>query len=293
MSAGAPRGPRGPPAPGPRPPGPWPPPRRVAAAAEPPPARAPPVAAGMIIVEGAVGEKLQFKTGDGTVDAKKLSGHEIFVLGKQDNAVLSVEEVRLESGDRNCKEGVEYKEGFPKTPEYATPVMVCEKVFGTLTIDSEGAENGGKPAVTVKEVYSGNLNVSVRVGNVEIEQTACTTFVGEYEIRTAAGKLGIGVQEATVGTYPLLLDGSAEDVKVERSAAEQRAITRPDEPFFFWDEYATESSKVKRGEICKGYAGVPAEPVINMTVKAVTTGNVSVKVNEAFLDKDGVLDPTN
>lgn len=102
---------------------------------------------------------------------------------------------------------LQYKDGFPQTEEYGTPVMICDTVPGVLTIDSEGAENGGDAAVTVREVYGGDVRVSIRVGNVDIIQTACTTFVGEYDLLTGAGSVGVRVDEAEIGTY--LVDVSA------------------------------------------------------------------------------------
>lgn len=61
---------------------------------------------GPITVQGATGEKLVFKTGDGTIDANNLSGHQIFLSGGEDGALVHAADVRLESGDANCREGV-------------------------------------------------------------------------------------------------------------------------------------------------------------------------------------------
>ena len=199
---------------------------------------------GPITVAGAVGEKLVFQTGNGTINATNMSGHQIFLSGTKDGALVFVSDVHLETGDANCKEGVVYQPGFPQTAQYGTAVMLCDKVPGTLTIDTQGADNGGKPALTISQVYAGNITAYIKVGNVEFTQTACTTYVGDYDLKTASGTLAINVDQAPVGSYPIQLDGSSNNVQTKLTSTKNFG-QRPDEAFYFWTQYNAGSNERK------------------------------------------------
>ena len=220
-------------------------------------------------IRGMVGEKIRLVTGSGLIVASGMVGFDILVQAKEDGGLIDVSRVLLESGDKNCREGVVYKDGFPQTAEYATAVIVCDRVPGTLTVDAAGAENAGLPAVRVgdrlgevtlndQSINQGNIDIKIKVGNVNIGVTACSGFVGEFLLKSNSGTVTAESDRAPSGVFPLLLDGSAPSPQFKETAVERREREAGNGSTYYFerlppttqDDYVAYDGSVVYGQIC-------------------------------------------
>lgn len=268
---------------------------------------------GVIYGNGGAGTKVTLETADGKLLVTALSGHEIFLKGTEDGVEMDASDIKLETGDANCYQGVAVKPGF--TNEVA--VMICDTVPGTLTIDSQGADLGAKnAAVMLKDISGGHIVANIKVGNMRLTQTACTSFVGDYAVLTGAGKVDVLVNTAPVGSYPILLDGTtptAQDRQMARMNYGMEGVTSA----YFWkgetcDTGALTAAKgnlptpapnaipgtkapiatactrnALAGSICKGYVDTPPNQATNqLNIQSITTGNLELIVAQPFKLKE-------
>ena len=139
--------------------------------------------------------KIELNTSTGTISTNNTACHTMRINTdtERDGALLYIHNVTLFEGDNKtaCVEVLEYAPGFPQTPAYQVKTLRCETEPGVLVIDSKGAENGGRPAVTLGRIKGGNVKHKIKVGHTRLQVMGCLDFIGSYVLRTAAGTIRI------------------------------------------------------------------------------------------------------
>eukprot|EP00899_Mesostigma_viride_P009185 jgi/Mesvir1/18268/Mv09537-RA.1 len=122
-------------------------------------------------------ERLNLNTSDGTLDARAVTAHQLFMLSRREGKIRA-KDVRLMAGSEptSCRARFEVQPGFP---EYSIQSVVCDQVLGTLTVDSRGREG---TAVQLEGVSGGHITSRVRVGETKMKLTACDGFRGNYTL---------------------------------------------------------------------------------------------------------------
>ena len=139
--------------------------------------------------------KVELNTSTGTITTNNTACHSMRVNTDEDKdgALLYISNVTLFEGDNKtaCVESLDYAPGFPQTPEYQIKTLKCETAPGVLVIDSKGAENAGKPAITLGRIKGGNVKQKIKVGHTRLQIMGCLDFIGDYILKTSAGAISI------------------------------------------------------------------------------------------------------
>ena len=186
--------------------------------------------------------KIELNTSTGTIRSNNTACHTMRVNSDpdRDGALLYIHNVTLFEGDNKtaCVEELGYAPGFPHTPEYQIKTLQCETEPGVLVIDSKGAENAGKPAITLGRVKGGNVKQKIKVGHTRVQIMGCLDFIGDYILRTSAGSISI-----------------SEKTNYYRDTGFSRVVLNNLVPLISLNRTLS-SSKTKVGTICKNQTSI-------------------------------------
>lgn len=242
---------------------------------------------GWIEVNGMSANRGDLSTGNGKITADKVSAHVLLLEGKADGAVIEARNVSLFSSDTDCKTVSVYAPGFPEEEAYRTDVIKCAVEAGKLTVESEGAENGGKPALVLDNIRGGSIITSLRLGKTLLKTQACVGFVGTYNLVTNAGKTV--VNKVAGPTNALLVMPTTNKTTIAPAAGtveeskwlEDKRASAPDYP---WpDPWWVKNGRT--GSICMNFTGYQREQGENreMKLEARYIGDITVDVTEPYI----------
>mmetsp|Transcript_34806 Transcript_34806/g.82565 ORF Transcript_34806/g.82565 Transcript_34806/m.82565 type:complete len:451 (-) Transcript_34806:2851-4203(-) len=225
--------------------------------------------------------RVNLNTSEGTLDAKNVSAHFLFLLTRSDGGLIKAEDVKLFSADDkdSCRVVTTYKEGFPRIEKYARNTVECDQELGKLTVDSRGAENGGRPAVSLSRVAGGNIEQKIRLGHTAIRLKACYDFYGYFNISSPFGR-------KTVNTLlkPLTVLEQIEE-QDERLVFDVNS-TSTGTPL--WLELLQRTSEWTYGRIHCPVNLLPSdERLFQLNVQTEVTGDITLDVIEPRLGWDG------
>ncbi|CAG9464579.1 unnamed protein product [Pedinophyceae sp. YPF-701] len=250
---------------------------------------------GDITVGGLSAQRINLNTSTGLIEASKLSAHVVFLQGRADGAIIRASDVALFSSDGNCQLRSVFTEGFPREEAYRKDVLVCELVAGEITVDSEGAENGGDPAVILDDVKGGSIRTSVRVGTTVVRTQACIGFVGAFRLATASGTPAVNVIGGPRNALLILPNTNQTELKPLPGTVEEQEFydeKRAAFPQYPWPNpwlVATPELPGTTGLICQNFTGFALEQAQarRLEMEALHVGDVVLDITEPFL---GVFD---
>ena len=243
---------------------------------------------GWIDVDGVSAHRCDLSTGDGQISVDKASAHVLFLQGKVDGAVIQARNVSLFSSDSECEMISVYTEGFPQEEAYRKDVMKCKVEPGKLTVDSEGAENGGDPAVALTDIRGGSIATSVRLGKQTLTTRACDGFTGEFQLITPSGKVGISKKAAPANALIVLPNSNFTTLKPVSGSAEEvqwLAAMEAVMPGYDWPDPWIHFEASNQGSICINYTAFQQEQLEDHVIRmeALTVGDLQVEFEEPYL----------